>query len=235
MATHASSFSSLRAYLLAVSQTPSRFARRGFSVSTSYEEMSRVRARSGTSMRKTLRWFDLVGFGIGGMVGAGVFVTTGNATHNFAGPAVVLSFAIAGFCALLSAFCYTEFAVDMPVAGGAFSYLRVTFGNFLTFFSFTSPLHRHSFSKFSKLMLMNVIFNFTGEFAAFLTGANLVMDYVMSNAAVARGFTSYVGTTIGVSSAKWRIIIPSFPEGFNQIDMVAVAVVLLITIVICYR
>ena len=36
--------------------------------------------------------------------------------------------AIVGFCALLSAFCYTEFAVDMPVTGGAFSYLCVTFG-----------------------------------------------------------------------------------------------------------
>ncbi|KAK2458847.1 cationic amino acid transporter [Trifolium repens] len=200
MASHGSSFSSLRTYLQAVAQTPSRFARRGFSVSTSYEEMSRVRARSGTSMRKTLRWFDLVGFGIGGMVGAGVFVTTGHASRVFAGPAVVLSYAIAGFCALLSAFCYTEFAVDMPVAGGAFSYLRVTFG----------------------------------EFAAFITGANLIMDYVMSNAAVARGFTAYFGTTIGISSDKWRITVPSFPQGFNQIDMVAVVVVLLITIVICY-
>jgi amino acid transporter len=39
-----------------------------------------------------------------------------------------VSYAIAGLCALLSAFCYTEFAVDMPVAGGAFSYLRITFG-----------------------------------------------------------------------------------------------------------
>ncbi|GAU17981.1 hypothetical protein TSUD_50900 [Trifolium subterraneum] len=200
MASHGSSFSSLRTYLQAVANTPSRFARRGFSVSTSYEEMSRVRARSGTSMRKTLRWFDLVGFGIGGMVGAGVFVTTGHASRVYAGPAVVLSYAIAGFCALLSAFCYTEFAVDMPVAGGAFSYLRVTFG----------------------------------EFAAFITGANLIMDYVMSNAAVARGFTAYFGTTIGISSDKWRITVPSFPKGFNQIDMVAVVVVLLITIVICY-
>lgn len=152
-------------------------------------------------MRKTLRWFDLVGFGIGGMVGAGVFVTTGHASRVHAGPAVVLSYAIAGFCALLSAFCYTEFAVDMPVAGGAFSYLRVTFG----------------------------------EFAAFITGANLIMDYVMSNAAVARSFTGYVGTTVGVSSAKWRITVPSFPKGFNQIDLVAVVVVLLITVVICYR
>ncbi|KAE9618770.1 hypothetical protein Lal_00047407 [Lupinus albus] len=198
METRTSSFSSLRAYLRALSHTPTRFARRAISVSTSYEEMSRV--RSGSDMRKTLSWYDLVGFGIGGMVGAGVFVTTGRATRLLAGPAVVISYAIAGLCALLSAFCYTEFAVDMPVAGGAFSYLRVTFG----------------------------------EFAAFLAGANLIMDYVMSNAAVARGFTAYFGTVIGVSSAKWRLTVPHLPNGFNQIDIVAVAVVLLITVVICY-
>lgn len=79
-------------------------------------------------MARTLRWTDLVGLGIGGMVGAGVFVSTGRAARDFAGPAIVVSYAIAGFCALLSAFCYTEFAVELPVAGGAFSYLRVTFG-----------------------------------------------------------------------------------------------------------
>lgn len=81
-------------------------------------------------MKKSLRWYDLVCFGIGGMVGAGVFVTSGTASHDKAGPAVILSYAIAGLCALLSAFCYTEFAVHMPVAGGAFSYIRVTFGMF---------------------------------------------------------------------------------------------------------
>ncbi|MQM05935.1 hypothetical protein Taro_038756 [Colocasia esculenta] len=151
-----SSFSGLRAYGRALAQTPWRLARRACSVSTTYEEMSRVRARSGPDMQRALRWPDLVGLGLGGMVGAGVFVSTGRAARLFAGPAVVLSYAIAGLCALLSAFCYTEFAVDMPVAGGAFSYLRVTFG----------------------------------EFAAFLTGANLVMEYVFSNAAVARSFTA---------------------------------------------
>lgn len=62
------------------------------------------------------------------MVGAGVFITSGKASSQLAGPALVLSYAIAGLCALLSAFCYTEFAVEMPVAGGAFSYIRVTFG-----------------------------------------------------------------------------------------------------------
>ncbi|CAN6250877.1 unnamed protein product [Urochloa humidicola] len=123
-------------------------------------------------MARALRWWHLVGLGLGGMVGAGVFVTTGRATRLYAGPGIVVSYAIAGLCALLSAFCYTEFAVDMPVAGGAFSYIRVTFG----------------------------------EFAAFLTGANLIMEYVSSNAAVARSFTAYLGTAVGVDApSKWRI------------------------------
>lgn len=125
---HASSFSSFNAYLGALFDTPRRLALRAGSVSTSFEETSHVRARSGGDMKKSLRWYDLVGFGLGGMVGAGIFITTGHASHDCAGPAVVLSFAIAGLCALLSAFCYTEFAVEMPVAGGAISYIRTTFG-----------------------------------------------------------------------------------------------------------
>ncbi|PAN16077.1 hypothetical protein PAHAL_3G031400 [Panicum hallii] len=195
------SFASLRAYGRALAQTPRRVARRACAATAPGEEMSRVRARSGAHMARALRWWDLVGLGLGGMVGAGVFVTTGRATRLFAGPGVVVSYAIAGLCALLSAFCYTEFAVDMPVAGGAFSYLRVTFG----------------------------------EFAAFLTGANLIMEYVFSNAAVARSFTAYLGTAVGVDApSKWRIPVPGLPEGFNQVDLVAVGVILLISVCICY-
>ncbi|KAE8717909.1 Cationic amino acid transporter 7 [Hibiscus syriacus] len=201
METHSSSFSTVQSYLHALVHTPHRFARRAPSVSSSYEELSQVKARSGSDMRKTLRWFDLVGLGIGGMVGAGVFVTTGRVTRLYAGPAVVISYAIAGLCALLSAFCYTEFAVHMPVAGGAFSYLRITFG----------------------------------EFAAFLTGANLITEYVMSNAAVARSLTSYLAAAMGISTAKWRFFLPFLPNGVNEIDLVAPAVVLIITLIICYR
>lgn len=128
-----SSFSSLRSYCRALTQLPTRLSHRATSVTTTYEEMSRVRARSGRDMARSLRWYDLIGLGLGGMVGAGVFVATGRAAQLYAGPAIILSYAIAGFCALLSAFCYTEFAVDMPVAGGAFSYLRVTFGEVFFF------------------------------------------------------------------------------------------------------
>ncbi|KAJ6798157.1 putative cationic amino acid transporter 6, chloroplastic-like isoform X2 [Iris pallida] len=196
-----SSFSSFKSYAHALTQTPARLKSRAGSVTTVYEEMSRVRARSGSDMARSLRWPDLVALGLGGMVGAGVFVVSGRAARDFAGPAVVVSYAIAGLCALLSAFCYTEFAVELPVAGGAFSYLRVTFG----------------------------------EFAAFITGANLVMDYVFSNAAVARSFTAYLGSAIGVDTTqRWRIAVAGLPEGFNQMDFLAVALVIAVSIVICY-
>ncbi|XP_047977690.1 cationic amino acid transporter 7, chloroplastic-like [Salvia hispanica] len=201
MASHSHSFSSFKSYLHALSDTPNRLRRRACSVSTSLQEMNKVRSLSGSEMKRSLGWHDLICFGIGGMVGAGVFITTGRASRLCAGPAVVLSYAIAGLCALLSAFCYTEFAVAMPVAGGSFSYIRVTFG----------------------------------ELPAFFTGSNLIVDYVLSNAAVARGLTSYLGTALGLpANTQLRFTVHSLPKGYNEIDLIAVAVVLLITIVICY-
>jgi len=56
-------------------------------------------------------------FGIGSVVGSGIFVLTGLEARERAGPAVVLSFVVSGISALLSVFCYTEFAVEIPVAG----------------------------------------------------------------------------------------------------------------------
>ncbi|KAF9610870.1 hypothetical protein IFM89_025332 [Coptis chinensis] len=84
-------------------------------------------------MKKSLTWWDLLWFGIGSVMGAGIFVLTGQEANGHAGPAVVLSFAVSGFAALLSVFCYTEFAVDIPVAGGSFAYIRVELGDFVAF------------------------------------------------------------------------------------------------------
>lgn len=83
---------------------------------------------------------------------------------------------------------------------------------------------------------MKFLQHFAGEFIAFLTGANLIIDYVLSNAAVARSFTTYFATGIGISTeTHLRITVNGLPKGFNEIDLVAVALVLILTIVICYR
>ncbi len=63
--------------------------------------------------------FDLVLLGIGGIIGAGVFVLTGVAAHDNAGPAVILSYMLSAFASFLAALCYTEFAVEVRARAGA--------------------------------------------------------------------------------------------------------------------
>lgn len=83
-----------------------------------------VKAESQHEMKKTLNWWDFIWFGIGAVIGSGIFVLTGLETQSHAGPAVVLSSVISGISALLSVFCYTEFAVEIPVAGKSFLILQ---------------------------------------------------------------------------------------------------------------
>jgi APA family basic amino acid/polyamine antiporter len=80
-------------------------------------------------------------FGIGAIVGAGIFVLTGQEAHNTVGPAVILSYVAAGISAMLSVFCYTEFAIEIPVAGKLSStflsstppFCYCTYGSYQTF------------------------------------------------------------------------------------------------------
>ncbi|KAK1326684.1 hypothetical protein QJS10_CPA01g02835 [Acorus calamus] len=110
--------------LQSLSKTPHRLRKRMLATWTPSQELTQVRERSGADMKRKLEWYDLVSLGVGGMLGVGVFVTTGRVAHKISGPAVFISYIIAGISAFLSSLCYTEFSVGIPVAGGAFSYLR---------------------------------------------------------------------------------------------------------------
>jgi APA family basic amino acid/polyamine antiporter len=79
-------------------------------------------------LRQDLSARHLVGFGIGIVIGTGIFTLTGVEARNTAGPAVVLSFAVAGVVALLAALCYAELAAGVPTAGSAYSYAYATTG-----------------------------------------------------------------------------------------------------------
>jgi basic amino acid/polyamine antiporter, APA family len=78
--------------------------------------------------------FSLTMLGIASVVGAGIFVTTGEAAAEFAGPGVVISFALAGIAAGLTAICYAELAAMIPIAGSTYSYAYAAFGTFLAWF-----------------------------------------------------------------------------------------------------
>ncbi|KAL5179336.1 Cationic amino acid transporter 1 [Glycine soja] len=79
-------------------------------------EVGEMRARSSHQMKKTLNWWDLMWLGIWAVIGAEIFVLTGIEAREV-GPAVVLSYVVSGFSAMLSVFCYIEFAVEIPFAG----------------------------------------------------------------------------------------------------------------------
>ena len=81
-------------------------------------------------LKRALGPLQLIGIGIGIIIGAGIFVSTGTTAAHFAGPSVVISYIIAGFGCALAGLCYAEFAAMIPVAGSAYSYTFATLGAF---------------------------------------------------------------------------------------------------------
>ncbi|MBV8774376.1 MAG: amino acid permease [Deltaproteobacteria bacterium] len=79
-------------------------------------------------LKRALGAFDLTLLGIGAIVGAGIFVLTGVAAARYAGPAIMMSFVVAGFACAMAALCYAEFAAMIPIAGSAYSYSYATMG-----------------------------------------------------------------------------------------------------------
>jgi basic amino acid/polyamine antiporter, APA family len=77
---------------------------------------------------------SLVAFGIGGIIGTGIFVLTGTAAALHAGPAIIISFIIAGIGCAFAGLCYSEFAAMVPVAGSAYAYSYATLGEFIAWF-----------------------------------------------------------------------------------------------------
>ena len=79
-------------------------------------------------LRRVLGPVQLTSLGVGAIIGAGIFVATGAAAHNVAGPALMLSYVIAGITCIFAALCYAEFASMVPVAGSAYTYAYATLG-----------------------------------------------------------------------------------------------------------
>lgn len=86
------------------------------------------------SLKRTLTGPQLISLGIGAVIGAGIFVLTGQAAAEHAGPAIMLSFLLAGLACALAGLCYAEFSAMMPVSGSAYSYSYATLGEFVAWF-----------------------------------------------------------------------------------------------------
>ena len=151
------------------------------------------------ALKKVLSPFDLTLMGIGAIIGTGIFVITGVVAANYSGPALVVSFVIAGIVCTFAALSYAEFAAMVPVAGSAYTY------------SYAS----------------------LGEIWAWIIGWDLILEYAVSIAAVAVGWSGYItslASGIGITIPAALANPPGTGGGLANIP--AMVIILLVTVLL---
>jgi len=132
-------------------------------------------------LRRVLGPWSLTSLGIGCVIGAGIFVITGKAAHDKAGPALMVSFVMAGMACIFSALCYAEFASMAPIAGSAYTYAYVTLGEMFAWiigwdlvleYTVASATVAHGWSKY----FQNLIGIFHLHVPHFLSNAPFLLD-----------------------------------------------------------
>jgi basic amino acid/polyamine antiporter, APA family len=177
------------------------------------------------TLKRSLGAVNLVTLGIGAVIGAGIFTLTGQAAALRAGPAVALSFVVAGLTCAFAGLCYAEFASIIPIAGSAYTYGYATLG----------------------------------ELVAWIIGWDLTLEYAFGASTVASGWAGYfnsllqqfhiylppqitatTGTPLAFYHGQWMQVM-SLPPGVSDaglphatgvINLVAVAIVMLITMIL---
>lgn len=151
---------------------------------------------------KTMNARDLMAIGIGTVIGTGIFILPGTIAAKQAGPGVSLSFLLSAIVCAFAAMCYAEFASALPVAGSAYSYGNVVFG----------------------------------EFFGWLLGWALILEYMLAVASVSTGWAAYFNSFIESFGLKIPHALsgPFDPAHGTYINIVAVVIVLLITVMLAH-
>src|SRR5438045_3314057 len=114
------------------------------------------------SLKRALGPINLVTLGIGAIIGAGIFVITGQAAARFAGPAIIISFVLAGVACGFAGLCYAEFASLIPIAGSAYTYSYATLGELVAWIIGWDLILEYAFGA------ATVAVGWSGHFRAFM-------------------------------------------------------------------
>ncbi len=128
------------------------------------------------ALRRTLSALDLTLLGIGAIIGTGIFVLTGTAAANQSGPAIVLSYTIAGLACGFAALCYAEFSAMIPISGSAYTYAYATLGEIFAWMIGWDLILEYAVGS------MTVAVGWSGYFQRILTGFGLHLPAWMSAA-----------------------------------------------------
>ena len=133
----------------------------------------------GTGLRRTLGPWGVTALGIGAVIGTGIFVVTGQAAAEHAGPAVLISFLLAAICSGFTALCYAEFATLIPISGSSYSYAYATLGELLAWFIGWNMVLEYGISASA------VAASWTGYFTSLLDHFGLHLPATLSSAPLA--------------------------------------------------
>jgi basic amino acid/polyamine antiporter, APA family len=186
------------------------------------KDISTLQAEVGSdqSLKRALGPVNLVALGIGAIIGAGIFVLTGQAAANYAGPAIVYSFILAGTACALAGLCYAEFSAMIPIAGSAYTYGYATLGELLAWIIGWDLILEYLFAA------STVAVGWSGYVVSFLKDIGIVIPPQYTSA-------PYTHTTPpGAGLNVWRL----FTEGWSStgavLNVPAMVIVGLITILL---
>jgi APA family basic amino acid/polyamine antiporter len=157
-----------------------------------------LKESQGGGLRRSLTALNLTTLGIGAIIGAGIFVLSGQAAAQYAGPAIVLSFIVSGLACGFAGLCYAEFASMIPIAGSAYTYSYATLGEFLAWIIGWDLILEYLFAA------STVAVGWSGYVVSFLKDFGLVLP---------PQFTGATGTVlVNVPDMGWKPLSHSFAE-----------------------
>ena len=145
----------------------------------SIEQMVGDVEQGGKALRRSLTALDLTLLGIGAIIGTGIFVLTGTAAANQAGPAIIVSYMVAGLACAFAALCYAEFAAMIPIAGSAYTYAYATLGEIFAWMIGWDLILEYAVGS------MTVAIGWSGYFQRILAGFGLQLPVWMATAPAA--------------------------------------------------
>jgi APA family basic amino acid/polyamine antiporter len=172
------------------------------------------------SLRRALGPANLVLLGIGAVIGAGIFVLTGQAAANYAGPGIVFSFILAGIACAFAGLCYAEFSAMIPISGSAYTYGYATLGEFFAWIIGWDLILEYLFAA------STVAVGWSGYVVSFLKDMGIVIP---------AQFTQAPYTHAAPTDAGWNIV-RLFTEGWTStgavLNVPAMFIVAIITILL---
>jgi len=153
-------------------------------------------------LRRSLSAFNLTTLGIGAVIGAGIFVLTGQAAAQYAGPAIVISFLISGFACLFAGLCYAEFASMIPISGSAYTYAYATMGEFVAWIIGWDLILEYLFAA------STVSVGWSGYVVSFLKDFGLVIP---------AQFTAALGSVlVDIPQIGWKLATPELTKSLAE-------------------